>query len=566
MGWDDRPGASGTSTQNDVAALAPSSKMTESDVARTGEVRRDRRLDGFDWGVLAVLSVLSVWVMVGFIVHQGPTAIWTGTDGPYVADQMNYLGWIAVSAMHGFISDPFTIGSSPSDYLHPGIFLSGLLVRAGMTPGWAYLVWSPVAILVLFAGSRRYVRASLSGLWGRRTALVLCLFYVSPAWVMATWAHLTHWAPISLLQSIDTEIWPVIYLWGYPFTAIAVGLLVFALVAYERDRRVGRVGAAAPILGFMCAWLQPWQAATLIGVVVLTELILRLRGERGHLALPVVLVASTTVPLVYYEVLSHVDWTWAVADRANLNLPPYLPWQAILLSLAPLGILAAFACRPAEITFHQLALRLWPLIGLAQYAAIYFGHVGTFPLHSLDGLGIPLAVLAVTGARRLSVGFTRRTKVVVASVVLVVLIVPSAVQELHGVWGVESIGILGTQPALITPDELDALRYLKNDPTPGGVLTPFYLGQTVPAETNRQTWLGALSWTPNFFTRLGAAGRLFSGGLPPEGAVRFVSSSGARFLLSDCGSHTDLSVALAPILRSVHHFGCATVYEVEPGG
>ena len=512
-----------------------------------------------------MLTALSVWVMVAFITHQGPDAIWTGTDGPYVADQMNYLGWIAVSAKHVFISDPFTLGSSPSDYLHPGIFISGLLVRMGLSPGWAYLVWKPVAVVVLFAGSRRFVRASLSGLWGRRIALVLCLFYISPAWVVVTWVHLTHWAPISLLQSIDTEIWPVIYLWGYPFTAIAVGLLVFALVAYERDRRSHRVGVAAPLLGLTCAWLQPWQAATLIGIVVLTELILRLRGERGHLALPVIMVVATAAPLVYYETLSRLDWTWAVADRANLKLLPYLPWQAILLSLAPLGLLAAFAYRPLEVTFHELALRVWPLIALAQYAAIYFGHVGTFPLHSLDGLSIPFAVLAVVGARRLGAALGTRAKLIAVSAVLGVLIVPSAVQELHAVWGVDSTGILGPQPALITPDEIDALHYLRDNPAPGGVLTPFYLGQTIPAETNRNTWLGALSWTPNFFTRLGAAGGLFSGSLAPSAAVEFVKSSGARFLLSDCNSHADLSVALAPIVRSVHHFGCATVYEVRTG-
>jgi hypothetical protein len=532
---------------------------------RNGGARRIRRLDGFDWGVLAVLAALSVWVMVGFITHQTPNRIWTGTDGPYVADQMNYLGWIAVSARHVFIPDPFTIGATPSDYLHPGIAISGLLVRMGMSPGWAYLAWEPVAVVVLFAGSRRYVRASIAGLWSRRAALVLCLFYISPAWVLVNGLHLSHWAHASLLQSIDTEIWPVIYLWGYPFTAIAVGVFVFALLAYERDRRMHRVGVAAPLLGLVCAWLQPWQAATLIGLVVLIELFLRLRGERGHLALPVALVTATAAPLVYYTVLSHVDWTWAVADRANLTVLPYLPWQSILLSLLPLGILAAFAYRPAEVSFHELALRLWPIIALVQYAVIYFGHVGTFPLHSLDGLSIPFAVLAVTGARRIGATFPRRAKVIAASVLVLALVVPSAVQELHAVWGVQSTGILGPQPALITPDEFDALHYLKNDPTPGGVLTPFYLGQTVPAETNRNTWLGALSWTPNFFTRLGAAGRLFSGGLPSQAAVEFVKSTGARFLLSDCYSHADLSIPLAPILSSVHHFGCATVYEVRSG-
>jgi hypothetical protein len=156
-------------------------------------------------------------------------------------------------------------------------------------------------------------------------------------------------------------------------------------------------------------------------------------------------------------------------------------------------------------------------------------------------------------------------RVIAVGVVLVILIVPSAVQELHSVWGVESTGFLGPQPALVKPDEIDALHYLRDDPTPGGVLTPFYLGQTIPAETNRNTWLGALSWTPNFFTRLVTAGQLFSGTMAPNAAIKFVKSSGARFLLSDCYSHADLSVALAPIVHSVHHFGCATVYEVKPG-
>jgi hypothetical protein len=527
--------------------------------------RPRQHIDLFDWAVLATLSALSIWVMVAFIVHQGPNAVWTGTDGPYVADQMNYLGWIEVAARHVLISDPFTIGATPSDYLHPGIAISGFLVRIGLTPGWAYLVWKPVAVVVIFVGSRRYVRASLTGLWSRRIALVLCLFYISPASVVLVATHLSHWAPFSLLQSIDTEIWPVIYLWGYPFTAISIGLFVLGLLAYERDRRMERVGVAAPLLGFLCAWLQPWQAATLIGIVALSELILRFRGERGHLTLPLVMFAATAVPLVYYSALSRLDWTWAVADRANLSLPPYLPWQSILLSIAPLGILAAFAFRPSTVDFHALALRLWPLIALAQYVIIYFGHIGTFPLHALDGLSIPLAILGTAGARRISTVLQNRTRVLLAAAVLALLIVPSGIQELHSVWGVSSTGFLGPQPALITPDEVDALHYLKNDQTSGGVLTPFYLGQTIPAETGRQTWLGALSWTPDFFTRLVTMNQLFSGSLPSSTATQLVKSTKARFLLSDCHNRANLSVALAPLVSSVHHFGCATVYKLHSG-
>jgi hypothetical protein len=528
--------------------------------------RQRTDVDPFDWVLLLLLFGLSVWVMIAFIVHQGPNAIWTGTNGPYVADQMNYLGWIEVSAKHVLISDPFITGASPSDYLHPGIAVSGLLVRLGMTPGWAYLFWDPIAVVVLFFGSRRFIRALIDGVWGRRIALILCLFYLSPAWAVLTVLRGTHWAPVSLLQSIDTEVWPVIYLWGYAFTAIAIGLMTFGLIAYDRARKLNRIGLAAPLLGLFCAWLQPWQGATLIGIVAISELIMWFRVRRIRLALPITMILATAAPLVYYSILSRVDWTWAVANRANLNLLPYLPWQAILISLAPLGLLAMFAYWSFDFDFRDLALRLWPLLAVAQYGVIYFTHIGTFPLHALDGLSVPLAVLAVLGARRIMAAFTLRGKAIVVTVGVLLLVVPSGVQELHGVWGVKSVGLLGPQPALITPSELDALQYLKNNPTEGAVLTSFYLGQTIPAETDRKTWIGAYSWTPDFFHRLVVSNQLFSGTLSPSAAEDLVRSSGARFLLSDCFNRADLSTTLSDLITSVHHFGCATVYELQPDG
>ncbi|MGZ6639863.1 MAG: hypothetical protein ACXVII_44515, partial [Solirubrobacteraceae bacterium] len=39
--------------------------------------------------------------------------------------------------------------------------------------------------------------------------------------------------------------------------------------------------------------------------------------------------------------------------------------------------------------------------------------------------------------------------------------------------------------------------------------------------------------------------------------------TGARFVLADCSAHTDLRVLLAPIIGSVHRFGCASVYTIK---
>ena len=40
-------------------------------------------------------------------------------------------------------------------------------------------------------------------------------------------------------------------------------------------------------------------------------------------------------------------------------------------------------------------------------------------------------------------------------------------------------------------------------------------------------------------------------------------TSGARFLLADCETTTDIPKLLGPIIRSSQTFGCAAVYEVE---
>ncbi|HZM57103.1 MAG TPA: hypothetical protein VFC03_18970 [Acidimicrobiales bacterium] len=105
-------------------------------------------MDLFDWVFLLLVAVLSVWVMIVLDARQGPNSIWTGTDGTYISDQMNYLGWIQFAASHLLVSDPFTTAPTTADFLHPGLVISTLLVRLGATPDAAYLLWKPAAVIV----------------------------------------------------------------------------------------------------------------------------------------------------------------------------------------------------------------------------------------------------------------------------------------------------------------------------------------------------------------------------------------------------------------------------------
>jgi hypothetical protein len=85
----------------------------------------------------------------------------------------------------------------------------------------------------------------------------------------------------------------------------------------------------------------------------------------------------------------------------------------------------------------------------------------------------------------------------------------------------------------------------------------------VPALTGRSTYIGDSFWTPGFASRLAITDSLFEGRIPANAARRFVRSTGARFVLVDCGSRQDLDVSLASLIGSVRRFGCASVYTLK---
>ncbi len=516
-------------------------------------------LDAFDSSVLAaflLLSVLTVWTLMA---KQSPQQLWTGTNGPYIGDQMQYLGWIRDSARHVLIGNPFRTTQSPNDYLHPGLAISGLLVRLGVSAWLSYLLWVPVAALALFAAARVYVRRLITGTAKRRCALTLCLFYISP---MAELAARFHWSQLLLMQSLGLTMWPVSYLWGYPFTAVTVALMLIAFITYERDRNDGRVRPWAPACALFCAWLQPWQGAIVILVVVASEALLWLRQRQT----PPLILASTTVgagiiPLGYYFLLSHLDSSWALSGR--VNFAQVLPSTDILLSVVPLGAGAVLAYSRSPGTFQDVAIRVWPFAAYGLLRFIQLAHVGTFPKDSLQGLSIPLAVLAVIGVSRLPLGLPSVAKVALGSVVVCALLGPPVLREVNAARALGVPTVFGPEPYLINPSESDALRFLNTAAGPGAVLSSVYLGQTVPAETGRRTWVGILSWTPNYNKRVVLAQELFSGNLTAPASVNLVLSSRVRLLLADCTSQANLSVLLEPIVQSVHRFGCAAVYTIR---
>ena len=541
--------------------------------------RRRHRLDWFEVSTLALFGLLSLSILAldlwQVVVHG---QVWTGTDGEYAVDQLQYVAWIRDTATHGLVSNLFVLHSTPADYFQPAIMISGGLTALGVAPWLSLLLWKPVAVVTFFLAVRAYARRSLAGRWPRRTALVLAVFFGSFSSVYGAF-------------NVLGDLSPVFLTWGYVFGVLALAAMVAALVAYGDARATGRRIWLPGLLGAVASALHPWNGELLIALIVAAEAVMllgawlgrervagsdgrRIRHEdrpvrrrrlvrlprgvsRDRLVVLAVSVGGTALPLLYYAVLVKSDISWKLAQQASKHS---FPFWSIAIAIVPLLVPALVAYRRPPATFLAAATRAWPVVAFVIFL-LSGTSLGATPLHAFQGITIPLAVLAVEGVQML--GWRRLPRRMLIGTALVALFTIPAMY-----WEINEARI-NTAPArgvsnFITRGERDALNYLSRDREAGGVLTNYYLGDAVPGITGRRTYVGDCLWSePDCYGRGVNAGWLFGTGATPAHAQSFVLSTGARFVLADCTTTADMRKLLGPIVRSEHTFGCAAVYEVE---
>jgi hypothetical protein len=508
---------------------------------------RRRKLDRFELGVLVAFGAVSLWVLTLDLLQVVVNGrVWTGTDGVYIVDQMQYLAWIKSASHHLLVSNMFVLRSTPHDYFQPAVALSGGLSALGLSPAVSLLLWKPVAVGAVFFSFREYIHRTLPGLWARRLALLLALFFGSFTTVYGS-------------LGVIGDLFPGFLSWGYTFGLVALACMVAGLLTYDRARSAGRIAWWPGLLGLLASLLHPWNGEELIMVVIGTELVLwrGLPRSLAQLKLPAVTVALSALPLLYYVALGRADISWRLARIASRH--GFSLWS-ILLALVPLLIGAAFAVRRRQPNFLAVATRTWPLAALLIFLVSASGFSAT-PLHAFQGITLPLSVLAVEGVQR--VGWRRLPHVGwVTAIVVFLITVPATAFELNQARKLAAP--TAGNANFIERDERSALDYLADIRTPGGVLTRSYLGAAVPEKTGRRTLVGDCLWSePNCFGRVNQAQALFDGSLTGAAARRFVRETGATFVLADCTTTADLGRTLRPMLDSVHRFGCATVYELD---
>jgi hypothetical protein len=507
-----------------------------------------RGLDWFELAALAAFGAVSLWVLaldLFQVVANG--RVWTGTDGVYLVDQMQYVAWIQSASHHLLSANLFVLHGTPADYFQPAVMISAGLAALGVAPSVTLLLWKPVAVLAVFYGYNLYVRRTVPGVWPRRAALALALFFGSFTIVEGSFG-------------VVGDLFAGFLSWGYTFGLLALGVMVLALLVYDSARRRGsrRLAWGAALLGAAAASLHPWQGELLILIVLGSEVAAWRGGRRRpRLALPALTVAVTAIPLVYYMLLGTIDPAWEQARDASKHA--FSLWT-IALALAPLVIAAIPACRRRPRSFLETVTRVWPLAALAIFV-LSATQLSATPLHAFEGITLPLSVLAVEGVQAAGFGRLRRRRLIACLAVAAVTI-PTTYWELRN--AKELVAPAPGNANFIAPGERDALRYLASNRTPGGVLTRFYLGAVIPAETGRRTFVGDCLWSePGCIWRARLAQALLDGTIRPKRGRQLFDQVGARFVLADCTAPASVYGVLAPISSSVHRFGCAAVYELR---
>ena len=518
-------------------------------------------------GLLVVVVLTTIWALAPIayllfdILRDGGVLSGAGsaTAG---ADQFQYLSWIRESGAHGLIANEFQLTPNAAAFLHPMFLLSGIAWRLGLPLQLALLLWEPTAIVVMVGGFAAYVARSERGP-ARAAVLLLAIFYLTPVLAVLDWTHQLNFGQVFELHLGMEELSPAWQLWGYVPTAVSLGLMPLALVAGEHaleHRRGHRYILAAAAASLFVAWLHPWQGATLVlvwfGIVCWGD------GLRGRLRL-LLPAATALLPLIYFQLLARYDPAWHVAQAQNRE--PHFPFWVLAGALGPLAVPALLGLLNRPRSAHDRITRLWVAAGLLVYFAEH-----TFELHALQGLSLPLAVLAAAGWRRPFSAWDAqkggrptarylRPPAVAATIAIALLTVPGVIWS--AAWYRTSIRG-HYEPYIFTASEHAALTFLERAPRPGGVLASRYLGMAVPAFTGRSTWVGHKVWTPDYRLRSGQADALLAGHLRRAQARSLVRATGAAFVLADCSERGDMRALLGSMVSDVHRFGCVTVYEL----
>ena len=334
---------------------------------------------GAELGVVGAVVLLGVGPLVAMLLNAGgdDLLVFAGSDGPFAGDQFQYLSWIREYGRSLLADNDLDLAPSDHVFLHPMFLLSGLGVRLGLSVEAAFLLWKPVAILALLAGCAPTSGASSRSAGADRRARRRAALRLAGGGAARRRRarrgrrDVPGGAAVGLpargdLGRADAALPARARADGAPArrrvgVAVRRAVVVAAPVAGPgaARHRGGRRPAAAPPR-------PPW---------------VRSRSPAGRRSRRCSTTSSSR----------STDPSWELAAEANEAIGN-LPVWSVAVALLPLAAVAALGVRRPE-SLGEAMLLLW-----APSAVLVFLFLSpSFAQHALEGISIPLAVLAVRG-------------------------------------------------------------------------------------------------------------------------------------------------------------------------
>jgi hypothetical protein len=508
-----------------------------------------------------------------------------GRDG--IDDNNVYLALMRQAAdgrllfTNNFTSEPNPPALFNVAYLALGRF-------AGAT-GWrvdaVHRLFGAGSIVLLVLVAYAFIAASIRKPWYRRMALVLACFGMGFLWAARLLSRLIG-QPVKTIDSWLVELNLFHAMLVYPHFVFAAALMVASFFLLLKAEREGRLAPAlfGGLVGMVLAATHTFEMVVLLPAAVTYVLLQwmateRLPPFRQWIALAMVVGLPVPVLVLNSWTLSHEPMWGNVVNRLDFYTPD-------LFSVA-IGLGASFII--AVLTFdgflrtdrsggEQMA-KAWLVVALALAYVPRFN----WQFHLLNGLQIPLAVLATQGLRRtlfrallrrrrsraalrLPRGLQGRPAVLGAAALTIVVCCLSGVNLVrsycHEAAKVED-------PTYLPEDEVQAIEWMDREvPREALVLSAYATGNYIPRLSGQRVFLGEDKLTEAAPSRTAEVEGFFRPQWSDEERLDLLRRFGVNYVFHGPAERRlgDYDPSGAPFLRAVHTVGSAQVYEVvEPG-
>lgn len=548
--------------------------------------RAQRAVSPAEWRWVAVASLLVMALLsvpYAVALWKTPAGMSFGGHLIGVEDMYSYLAKMRYGAWDGWLfrlvytTEPHDGGLIFVQYVALGKLAAALTGR-GARVSTAHLTIAFHAMrviggVILLAVVYRFAADMLPAPGQRRLAWALIALSSGLGWIRLVWPHLIPASvagPLPVAMFIP-EAFSVLILYMLPHVVLARAALLGGWLILFRavDASSFPHAAITGLLWAIMTVMVPFYGA-LLGVLIALWLIL-LTVQRRALPWGVIRLAAVGgTPaaglLVAYGMLFARNPVFAVWSVQNQLHSPPLPGYVLAYGLyGIIGALGAARLLRGRLSHRHVLLIGWPL---AAMILVYIP-VGV-QRRLIEGVIVPLSVLAALGAHRIVEGTSRhggilssrRLRWMAVAFTLALLFPMTAILLAGGTATAFNMDWPLVHPA----DEMAALDWLRDEVPPGSaVLATMASGNVLPAYANIRVYVGHGPETIDERRKAGEARAFFLGGMSNRRRRALLSEAGIDYVWIGPPERNPCDGCFDPValgLREVFQQGDYTIYQV----